>query len=71
MRVFWLLPLNRDTALSVGLVSITPVTSRRDQNFMSVHSIAEMYAALTLPPVQLRIHPVEAGRKVTDNVVSH
>ena len=38
---------------------------------MSVHSIAEMYAALTRLPVQPRIHPSEAARIITDNVLAH
>ena len=38
---------------------------------MSVHSIAETYAALTRLPVQPRIHPTEAARLVTDNLMRH
>jgi predicted nucleic acid-binding protein len=38
---------------------------------MSVHSIAEMYAALTRLPVQPRIHPAEAARIITDNILPH
>jgi predicted nucleic acid-binding protein len=47
------------------------VTNRKDQGFMSVHSIAETYAALTRVPVQPRIHPAEAARIVTDNILAH
>jgi len=47
------------------------VTAGKDQGFMSVHSIAEMYAALTRSPVQPRIHPAEAARIITDNVLPH
>jgi predicted nucleic acid-binding protein len=47
------------------------VTARTDQGFMSVHSIAEVYAALTRLPVQPRIHPAEAARIVSDNLVPH
>jgi len=47
------------------------VTARKDQGFMSVHSIAEMYAALTRLPVQPRIHPAEAARIITDNILPH
>jgi hypothetical protein len=36
---------------------------------MSVHSIAETYAALTRLPVQPRIHPSEAARIVNDNIL--
>ncbi len=47
------------------------VTARRDRGFISVHSIAEMYAALTRLPVQPRIHPAEAARIITDNILPH
>lgn len=47
------------------------VTARKDQGFMSVHSIAEIYAALTRLPVQPHIHPAEAARIITDNVLPH
>jgi predicted nucleic acid-binding protein len=47
------------------------VTAGKDKGFMSVHSIAEMYAALTRLPVQPRIHPAEAARIITDNVMPH
>jgi len=38
---------------------------------MGLHSIAEVSAALTRLPVQPRIHPVEAARIVTDNILPH
>jgi len=38
---------------------------------MGLHSIAEVFAALTRLPVQPRIHPVEAARIVTENILSH
>ncbi len=38
---------------------------------MSTHSLAEMYAALTRIPIQPRIHPVEAARIVTENILPH
>lgn len=47
------------------------VASGRDKGFMGSHSIAEVYAALTRLPVRPRIHPVEAARIVTDNIVPH
>jgi predicted nucleic acid-binding protein len=47
------------------------VAARKDQGFMSVHSVAEVYAALTRLPVQPRIHPAEAARIVTDNIIPH
>jgi predicted nucleic acid-binding protein len=47
------------------------VASGKDRGFMSVHSIAEAYAALTRLPVQPRIHPAEAARIVTENILPH
>jgi predicted nucleic acid-binding protein len=38
---------------------------------MSAHSIAEVYASLTRLPVQPRIHPVEAVRIISDNILPH
>jgi len=38
---------------------------------MGLHSIAELFAALTRLPVQPRIHPVEAARIVNENVLPH
>lgn len=45
------------------------VVARRDHGFISTHSIAETYAALTRLPVQPRIHPTEAARVIADNIV--
>jgi predicted nucleic acid-binding protein len=47
------------------------VAAGDDKGFMSVHSIAEVYASLTRLPVQPRIHPLEAVRIVTDNILAH
>ena len=47
------------------------VAAGQDKGFIGLHSIAEVYAALTRLPVQPRIHPVEAARIVTDNILSH
>ena len=47
------------------------VAAGQDAGFMSVHSIAEVYAALTRLPVQPRIHPLEAVRILTDNILPH
>jgi predicted nucleic acid-binding protein len=47
------------------------VVTRKDNGFMSTHSIAEMYAALTRLPVEPRIHPLEADRIVTDNLTPY
>jgi len=54
-----------------ALPALRRVTGRKDQGFMSVHSIAEMYAALTRLPVQPRIHPAEAVCIITDNILPH
>jgi len=47
------------------------VAAKKDHGFMSVHSLAEVYAALTRLPVQPRIRPAEAARIITDNVLPH
>ena len=47
------------------------VASGRDKGFISTHSIAEVYAALTRMPVEPRIHPGEAARIVTENILPH
>ena len=43
----------------------------QDKGFMALHSIAEVYAVLTRLPVRPRIHPVEAARIVTENILPH
>jgi predicted nucleic acid-binding protein len=47
------------------------VAAGKDKGFMGLHSIAEVFAALTRLPVQPRIHPVEATRIVSDNILPH
>jgi predicted nucleic acid-binding protein len=47
------------------------VAAGRDKGFMGLHSIAEVYATLTRLPVQPRIHPIEAVRIVTENILTH
>jgi predicted nucleic acid-binding protein len=47
------------------------VAAGQDRGFVGLHSIAEVYAALTRLPVQPRIHPVEAARIVTENILPH
>jgi predicted nucleic acid-binding protein len=47
------------------------VATGQDKGFMGLHSIAEVYAALTRLPVQPRIHPIEAARIVIDNILPH
>jgi predicted nucleic acid-binding protein len=47
------------------------VAAGQDKGFMGEHSIAEVFAALTRLPVQPRIHPVEAVRIITENILPH
>lgn len=47
------------------------VATGQDKGFVGLHSIAEVFAALTRLPVHPRIHPVEAARIVTDNILPH
>ncbi len=47
------------------------VAAGQDKGFMSSHSIAEVYSALTRVPVRPRIHPAEAARIVTENIIPH
>jgi len=47
------------------------VAAGQDKGFMGLHSIAEVFAALTRLPVQPRIHPVEAVRIVSENILPH
>ena len=47
------------------------VAAGQDKGFMGQHSIAEVFAALTRLPVQPRIHPTEAVRIITDNILPH
>ena len=47
------------------------VAAGRDKGFIGIHSIAEVYASLTRLPVQPRIHPAEAARIITDNILPH
>jgi len=54
-----------------AFAALRRVASGRDIGFMSAHSIAETYAALTRVPVEPRIHPAEAARIVTVNLLPH
>ena len=47
------------------------LTIGKDEGYISVHSIAETYAVLTRLPVQPRIHPAEALRIITENLLPH
>jgi predicted nucleic acid-binding protein len=47
------------------------VAAGKDKGYMGLHSIAELFAALTRLPVEPRIHLVEAARIITDNILRH
>ena len=51
--------------------ALVRVAAGQDKGFLGQHSIAAMFAAPTRLPVQPRIHPVEAVRIVTDNILPH
>jgi predicted nucleic acid-binding protein len=51
--------------------ALVNVIHQQDEGFVSAHSIAEMFAALTRLPIHPRINPVEAERIVTENVIRH
>jgi len=51
--------------------ALVRVVAGQDRGFMGLHSIAEVYATLTRLPVQPPIHPVEAARIITDNILPH
>jgi predicted nucleic acid-binding protein len=51
--------------------AVARVVAGKDKGFISQHSIAEMYAALTRLPVLPRIHPMEAARMIQENVLRH
>jgi len=54
-----------------AFTALKRVTTGLDTGFISSHSIAEVYAALTRLPVEPRIHPTEASRIVTGNLLPH
>ncbi len=51
--------------------AVRRIANREDKGFISAHSIAEVYATLTRLPVQPRIHPLEAQRIFTVNLLPH
>jgi predicted nucleic acid-binding protein len=54
-----------------AIAAVTRVVTGQDTGFLSMHSIAEMFAALTTMPAQPRIHPTEAARLVKNNILAH
>lgn len=51
--------------------AVARVAAGKDKGFMSQHSIAEMYAALTRMPVIPRIHPLEAASIIRENILQN
>jgi predicted nucleic acid-binding protein len=47
------------------------VQSRKEEGFVSAHSLAEMYATLTKLPIPFRHAPEQALLSVEENVVKH
>jgi len=54
-----------------AMSALLRVAAGQDKGFMGQHSIAQVFAALTRLPVRPRIHPVEAARIVTENILPH
>jgi predicted nucleic acid-binding protein len=52
-------------------LALRRVTAGKDRGLISAHSVVEVYAALTRLPVHPRIHPVEAARILTENILPH
>ena len=51
--------------------AVERVAVGHDKGFISSHSLAEAYAALTRLPVLPRIHPTEAYRIITETLLPH
>jgi len=49
----------------------TRVIAGEDKGYVSQHSLAELYSALTRMPVVPRIHPLEAARMIRDNILQN
>jgi predicted nucleic acid-binding protein len=54
-----------------AIAAVTRVVTGQDTGFLSTHSIAEMFTALTKMPAQPGIHPMEAARLVSHNILTH
>jgi predicted nucleic acid-binding protein len=50
--------------------AVSRVLAGRDTGFLSMHSIAEMFSALTRMPVQPRIRPGEASQLIATTVLA-
>ena len=51
--------------------ALVRVAAWQDNGFMGLHSLGEVFAALTRLPVHARINPAEAARIVTENILPH
>lgn len=51
--------------------ALARVASGKDKGYISQHSIAEVYTALTRMPVIPRIHTLEAARIIRENILPH
>lgn len=47
------------------------IATGSDRGFLSAHSLAEMFSALTMAPLLPRISPVEAHAMIDNNVRAH
>ena len=56
---------------SQASAALARVAGGKDKGFISQHSIAEVYAALTRIPVVPRIHPLEAARIIRNNLLQN
>jgi predicted nucleic acid-binding protein len=54
-----------------AIAAVKRVVTGQDRGFLGMHSIAEMFTALTNMPVQPRIHPTEAARIIANNILAH
>ncbi|HVN90068.1 MAG TPA: PIN domain-containing protein [Candidatus Binataceae bacterium] len=50
-------------------LALDRVAARKDRGYISVHTIAEVYAVLMRLPVQPRIHPAEAAQILQTNIL--
>lgn len=48
-----------------------PVTTGRNQGFVSAHGLAETFTTLTRLPITPMVHPTEAYRFVSETIVAH
>ena len=52
-------------------VAVARVATGKDKGWISQHSVAEVYAALTRLPVVPRIHPLEAASIIRANILKN